>query len=95
MEARSIFFQGNWDPRAKKAVDKILGQNFGVNISSRELCQDAILMMSSYRQNCLWPGLIRVNGIMSVSSFCDVLNVYFCAINIKAVSCFLIIFMSF
>ena len=57
IEARSILFQGNWDSRDQKAVDKILGQNFGVDISSRELCQDAILMMSSYRQNCLWPGL--------------------------------------
>ena len=38
-------------------LDKLLGQNFGVETSSRELCQDAILMMSSYRQKCLWPGL--------------------------------------
>ena len=53
-----MLFQGNWDSRNQKAVDKILGQKFGVDRSSRELCQDAILIMSSYRQNCLWPGLI-------------------------------------
>ena len=45
--------------RDQKAVDKILGQNFGVDVSSRELCQEAIVMMSSYRQNCLWPGLFN------------------------------------
>ena len=59
--ARSILFKGNWDSRDRKAVAKILGQNFGVDISSRELCQDASLMMSSYRQNCLWPGLVCDN----------------------------------
>ena len=36
----------------------MLGQNFGACINSRELCQDAILMTSSYTQNCLWPALV-------------------------------------
>ena len=36
----------------KQPQTNILGQNFRVGISSRELCEDAILMTSSYRQNC-------------------------------------------
>ena len=38
----------------------MLGQNFGARINSRELCQDAILMTSSY--NCLWPALNQGRG---------------------------------
>ena len=45
----------------------MLGQNFGARINSRELCQDAILMTSSYRQNCLWPALLADRGFTSES----------------------------
>ena len=55
-----IVLNGSWNSMDQKVVDKILGQNFRVDISSRELCRDAILMMSSYRQNCLWPRLVKL-----------------------------------
>ena len=45
----------------------MLGQNFGAGITSRELYQDAILMTSSYRQNCLWPALAKVSSEKAAS----------------------------
>ena len=51
-------FRGTGTQGTKQPYTKKLGQNFGAGISSQELCQDDILMTSSYRQNCLWPELI-------------------------------------
>ena len=48
-------FRGTGTQGTKQPYTKKLGQNFGAGISSQELCQDDILMTSSYGQNCLWP----------------------------------------
>ena len=58
---RLFSFRGTGTQGTKQPYTKKLGQNFGAGISSQELCQDDILMTSSYRQNCLWPELLR-NG---------------------------------
>ena len=34
------------------------GLKNGINRGSKEKRQDTILMMSSHRQKCLWPGLM-------------------------------------
>ena len=53
-------FRGTGTQGTKQPYTKKLGQNFGAGISSQELCQDDILMTSSYRQNCLWPELTQL-----------------------------------
>ena len=45
-------------------------QNFGAGITFRGLYQDAILMTSSYRQNCLWPALMK-NGNYFVNGYLE------------------------
>ena len=51
-------FRGTGTQGTNQPYTKMLGQNFGAGITSRELYQDAILMRSPYRQKCLWPALI-------------------------------------
>ena len=50
-------FRGTGTQGTNQLYTKMLGQNFGAGITSRELYQGAILMTSSYRQKCLWPAL--------------------------------------
>ena len=59
-----VLFQGNWDPRDKTTPDKNAGLNIGASRRSKELHQDAILMTSSYRQNCLWPSQLMASSFM-------------------------------
>ena len=49
--ALSTLFHLNWESRDKTTPEKSTGLNIG-------LAEDAILMTSLYRLNCLWPALL-------------------------------------